>query len=181
MKIRWKSLNERLTGITLLTSLLAGIVGGVFSLNEYLEGIKAEKIKSTLDYVSNYSSGEVAASNQRLFTMWERNYPDLESVLDANIKDERKLDAVYKLTSLSIIKSNHAGKDIDVLMNFYTSLVHCVQRKICDESSAKTFFHSDMNRFIKLHSAYIDYLRERWDKDIGMEIENYLTLTKKVN
>ncbi|WP_061249641.1 hypothetical protein [Leptospira alstonii] len=181
MNIHWKGLNEKLTGITLLTSLLAGVSGGIFSLNEYLEDVKAEKIKSTLDYVSNYSTGEISTSNQRLFEMWEREYPELESALEANKNDAKKQNEAYKLKSLSIIKANNAGKDIDVLVGFYTSLIHCVQRKICDETSAKTFFHSDMNRFIKLHSAYINYLQKKWDKDIGMEIENYLKNQTKTN
>lgn len=141
MKFNWKDINEKLTGLTLVTSLTAGIVGGLFSLNEYREGRRAERIKSTLEYVTNYSTGQVSVSNQRLFEMWEKDYSILEAALESNKDDPNKLDHAYKLTSLSIIRENKAGKDIDVLIGFYTSLIHCVQSNICDEPTAKTFFN----------------------------------------
>ncbi|TGK27549.1 hypothetical protein EHQ13_04670 [Leptospira gomenensis] len=180
MKFNWKSINEKLTGLTLFTSLFAGVVGGLFSLNEYREGIKAERIKSTLEYVTKYSTGEVSVSNQRLFEMWERDYSILEAALDANQDNPTELEHAYRVTSLSIIKENRVGKDIDVLIGFFTSLIHCVHAKICDERTANTFFNSDMERFAKLHLSYIDYLRATWDKDIGKEIENYLKSRKEL-
>jgi hypothetical protein len=153
--------------------LLALILGGGFAFYQYLDKVKGDSIKVTLDFLERQHREPFATARRDLLGAWA---PHEEPLLKLLARKDATRDDLQKLV-LRVVKSlERLTPAIVTTVDFYDSLHVCVQTEICDGPTARALFQEDARVFWNLHSPYLEVLREaRGDSSFAGYLEEFVT------
>lgn len=145
---------------------ILGVIGaGIFSLIEYRDHIRAERVKETLGYVARYN-GELQSTRMSIDRFWSARAKQVFSA--AREGDQILKDLVVKTTL-------EHGLDVkaDILIEFFNGLHTCTMTGLCDEPTVRGFFGKTAFDFFGLHYPYLEYWRvQLQDPLFGCGLEN---------
>ena len=148
---RAKAVTEILTA---WIGVCALVVGGGFAAYQYLDKVRADRIKETLSFVERYHKEPIFDARRGIETVWERR--GVENSAKVLLGSDE-----FNAYVLDVIEAEALGSDISLLVDFFEALEVCVQMEICDRRTAIRFLQPDARAFFNQHYAKIDFERRR--------------------
>ncbi len=166
-------------------SVCAAILGGLFAGHQYLEHKMETRIQATLDFVARYQGDVVHEAQTRISTAWRKAQTEEMKILNTKAVTDTERKAKNKLWSEFVqqtIAKHDLYASIETLMDYFTALSVCVNRNICDATSAYSFFGYPAKNFYERHFVHIGEMREAYrDARFGRDIERFAKDALKYN
>lgn len=143
-----------------LTLKILVIIGSIGAVYQYFDVKQEKRVKETMDFLDNFSSGDLQSAQLNLSATWEGYHDKIKLLNQANVTDEKTKALIIARIVLPIIEHNNQQKEIDLLINFFGNLQICVENKICDRHVSEVFFNEYASSFFDLYEAWIMERRE---------------------
>ena len=154
-----------LDGIKSWLGVITVILGGCYSVFEYIEHKQAVKVQRSLAYVEKYRSGDTADAKLSLNQLLIDNTNDLNALLVKKYASNDELSKAYHSYVLNITKPTSTQRNIEVLFSFYEEVSICVERHLCDDEITQSFLANDAKTMFNSYYPYICHLRKQWKND----------------
>lgn len=152
-------MREKLTlfkDIAELLSYIVVVLGSLFAVYQYLDIQSSDKIKETLSYEHRFNDGAFLEAKVSVAQAWQPYASLFERLRQKSVKSQSEKEKILNRVAQVLIRKEHLGKDINIMVDFYESLSICMQSGICDKKTAYSFFLPYAKRFYRLHRSYID-------------------------
>ncbi len=137
------------------------IILGIFGvgLDQYFRW-QAERESNTLQFVKNYQAPHMLGQRFALLEPWLQ-YDVKELVEVEGISTRAVTDTVFNMIDLSAGKGTYHDMRIAIfdIVDFYETLVVCIDVGRCNEKVADSYFKEYANQFYCLYKPYILKLR----------------------
>jgi hypothetical protein len=149
----WTAIGVVVNAIAVVAVAAAGLIAYL----QYRAGIGQESVKQTVDFLKLTYSEPVGPAQQRI---WISLSVKKDEITNQLIKNKETLppaqrSAAFQAIMASLISGEKLGKDINQVFAFYNQIAICVNSEICDYTSAKIFFHDDMEDFASWFEPYL--------------------------
>ena len=148
---------------------VALIGAGIFSMFQYLENEKGNRVKETLTFLDRYNKTPFLDARRNISIMWEKNAEKRDVLLKAKPFPESEFDALV----IKIIGDEKLQLDMSLTIEFFESLEVCVKKNICDADTAIQFFQPEAIAFYRLYLAHIESLRTQHTPRYGIGLEKF--------
>jgi hypothetical protein len=156
--------------------LVALIVGGVFAIVQYLDKEKADRVKTTLEFLQKFNTAPVVDARKAVLSAWAGNN---ERVALAVTHSASEPDTYPKLVA-EIVKAKALYEPLITVIDFYDSLQICVETKLCDSSATTSIFQRDARVFFNVHYPFfIEQRKERVDPAFAEKLQALAMGSKK--
>ena len=167
------------------------LIGGIFTLVEYLEYKSDKKQSASSKLVSAYSSKEdLLKHRKKLDLAWRAGSRDrLEAASQGQRKASRKTPGwlaqynsdEYVRYIIFLIKKKKLGGSITYVMDFYEGVATCVITELCDENIIDASFLKPVQKFFENYYPYICLLKiEQNDNSLWLNTEEYFLGDRRV-
>jgi hypothetical protein len=165
---KWKTITE-IAGIGV--AVMGSLIGGVFAGYQYLEQVKANRVKETLTFVARFQEPAIGESWKRITNVWLKHEKRMYALLDdPKLSTDKWIRFVH-----NVVINEKIETDVFAIADFLGSIQICVRSEVCDSKTAKAFFGSDARSFFRLHYSVFDAIREsRGDPLFAKEIEDFV-------
>ncbi len=177
---------ERLETISKILLILGTIVGGFWTVREYIEKKHDARVAETLGYVRRFSADPVLTAQNRIGMAWyaiRDAVRTLESTPVASAEEfgKRKRQLVMMVVNGGVVPQSASitqkglVSDLDLLVGFFSELQVCVDAELCDRSTAIRYFQDYARRLYCVHEPFIAWKNSSYSKGYGSEVRK-LTL-----
>lgn len=143
--------------LMLKTILITASLGAVY---QYFDVKQESRVKETMDFLDNFSSGDLQSAQLNLSEFWENYHDKIKLLNQATVANEESRALILERIVLPGISHNNQQKDIDLLVSFFGNIHTCVANRICDKQTASVFFSEYATSFFALYEPWIKQRRE---------------------
>ena len=155
------------------------LLGGCYSVFEYIEHKQTVKVQRSLSYVSSYRSGNISEAKLSLNQILVDQYTTFNEILSKTYSDDTSLSNAYNELVLKITKETSVQRNIEILFSFFEEVAICVERKLCDKEIINSFFSNDAKSLFNSYYPYICSLRDQWkNKSVYLKTEIFYIQSK---
>lgn len=154
---QFKTLSE-IFGIWLTTMGL--LIGGGFTLFEYLDIKQENRINATVEYVRAYRTEPIFSVRRRV----GQSEINASKLVTSTLKNSTPENAgkIYNDLIVRRVHEEDLSADLDQLINFYEEIAVCILNEICDRESAARYFFEQGRDFYRTYYPYICMERNKW-------------------
>ena len=138
------------------------ILGGCYSIVEYIDHKQTVKVQRSLSYLSTYRNGNISEAKLSLNQLLVDQYAEFNKVLSQKYTDNTSLKNSYNELVLNITKDTSVQRNIEILFSFFEEVAICVERELCDKEIIDSFFSNDAKSLFNSYYPYICSLRDQW-------------------
>lgn len=142
--------------------VIAVLLGGCYSVFEYIEHKQKVKVQRSLSYVALYRGGKTAEAKLSLNQILIDQHIAFNKVLNKTYSDNTSLSNAYTQLILKITKESSVQRNIEILFSFFEEVAICVERGLCDAEIINSFFTNDAKSLFNSYYPYICSLRKQW-------------------
>ena len=151
--------------------LLALTAAGIFTIVQYVEKEKADRIKASLDLLPRFHDANMTEARTGLYSAWRRRETELATVAADPAISGTMLDKYV----LNVVDEENLYLPFQTVTDFYDTVQICIEQKICDGSTAKALFQHDARSFLVLHYPLIASIRSRRkDTSFAAHLEQFV-------
>lgn len=148
--------------VTSLLATVALIVGGAFGAYQYLDKVRDDRVKETLNFLDRYNRGYVVKARVEQQAAWEKH-----TATEAATPGKR----IGEFTR-DVIRIEKLESSISVLNDFYDTVRICATNDICDTEVALQLFQEDACVFyIRSYSFLKERRATSGDSKLGLGTE----------
>lgn len=137
--------------------LITASLGAVY---QYFDVKQENRVKETMDFLDNFSSGGLQNAQLNLSKFWENYHDKIKQLNQVTVANEKSRALILERIVLPVISHNNQQKDIDLLVSFFGNIQICVANRICDKQTAEVFFSEYATNFFALYEPWIKQRRE---------------------
>ena len=159
--------------------VIAVLLGGCYSVFEYIEHKQTVKVQRSLSYVASYRSGNTTEAKLYLNKILVDQNTALNSILSKTYTDDTALSNAYNQLVLKITKESSVQRNIEILFSFFEEVAICVDRELCDAEIINSFFTNDAKSMFNSFYPYICSLRKQWKNNtVYLKTEDFYVQSK---
>lgn len=139
-------------------SLLGLLVGGVWSVLEYIGRQEQNEVEAVLERLKQLDDGAVANAYFEVEDAWIKGVGKLNGELDKR-RDNEDLSEFYRGYVLRFVEENRLASELRRTMQFFERVAACVDAGICDRETAYRLVGPQALRIRNNYYPYIERLR----------------------
>jgi hypothetical protein len=150
--VSWWFWIERVSWIVILLGIPS------YFLDQYFRG-EIERATNTLEFVKKYQDPHMVGERFVLLEPWlQYNIADLEA---QGVSTRTITDTVFKMIDLSKGTKHDMRTAVFDIVDFYETLLVCINIRRCDRGIATSYFREYANEFYCLYRPYILQLKRQ--------------------
>jgi len=170
--IDWTAAKLRTETIAPWLTVLGLIAGGIYTLVEYQNHERQQRIETTMGYVTRYMSPPLSDHRVVLLRQWQRHESDLLAVLRNTSLSSDELLRHYSTKILAMVTDDGLAAPIQELVLFFEQLANCVSLELCQRDAVNSMLAGQAQEFLHQYFPYVCYLRNEWnDPSIAHQLE----------
>jgi len=150
------------------------VLVGIVTLLGYLNSVKKERIKHSIQYVDRYHGGDIFKARLAVEQFWRR--PEIMAELDKIKMKERRVLAKEKT-----LLDKQIQEPVFILLDFYQEVSLCALSDICHLKTACEFFANDIYDFNFLYQEFFKKWEENWRINFDLEIKDFIQACDSLN
>lgn len=172
---------DKLDAIKSWLGVITIVLGGCYTVLEYVEHKQSVKVQRSLSYVEKYRSSNTAEAKLSLNQLLIDNNEQLNNLLLKKYENSVDLAEAYNLFVLDIVKPSLIQRNIEILFSFYEEVAICVERGLCDNEITQSFLSNDAKTMFNSYYPYICRLRKQWkNNSVYLRTQQYYVGTKNI-
>lgn len=139
------------------------VAGAIFTVYQYLDAKRVERVKQTLSYIERFEGEDTAAAHQAISEELRAQRPAFERINAQPATQEAAKQArtlIAKFLAYDAGQGRGLAAEIDVLISFFSSLQICIEQGLCEAKVAHAFFDEYVNAFWANFEPYVAERRE---------------------
>ncbi|MBO6717989.1 MAG: hypothetical protein JJ913_08545 [Rhizobiaceae bacterium] len=156
------------------------VVGGVFSVLQYLDTREENRVERTLQLVELWEEPEFQAAQRAVVTRLDALNAQFAELLDKNATEQERLVYFDRLGAAALQTSGGAmpldefREHFDRLLYFLNRLAYCVDGNLCSKEVADSFFGDFAKSFWAYFGGHLREQRSGLSANYAAPLEQYV-------
>jgi hypothetical protein len=138
-----------------VATLVAAVVGGLFSLREYVDSKERDRVANTLQYVSRFESEPLLSDQRQIDKAIDEVEARYEQAHTAGLSHPQKKALADQLRIAVIRGDDKTAQSVDRLKDFFTQAAICSENKVCSGRYIQTVLGHDGRDFFGFVRPYL--------------------------
>jgi hypothetical protein len=168
----WTAAKLRTETIAPWITVVGLAIGGVYTLVEYRNHQRQQRVETTMGYVTRYMSPPLSDHRAVLLKQWQKHESDLLAVLRNASLSSGELLRQYNTKILTMVNDDSLASPIQELVLFFEQLANCVSLQLCERDAVNSMLAGQAQEFLHQYFPYVCYLRNEWnDPSVARQLE----------